>query len=71
MKLKKGLVALITTAAISTAAQAAYWEFSVYAYLDSNGAQVGTRYIPCFNRQGVTHGTVTTNKVLIERGTCR
>ncbi|MCL1051898.1 hypothetical protein L2755_20040 [Shewanella abyssi] len=71
MNIKKGLVALITTAAISTAVQAAYWEFSIYAYLDSNGVQVGTQYIPCFNRTSVTQGTVTNNKVLVERGTCK
>lgn len=71
MTLKKGLVAFIATAAITTAVQAAYWEFSIYGYFDSNGVQVGTQYIPCFNRQGVIQGTITSNKVLIERGTCR
>ncbi|MEZ9197910.1 hypothetical protein [Shewanella sp. 10N.286.54.B9] len=71
MNMKKGLLALIATAAVTTAVQAAYWEFSIYAYVDSNGAEVGRLYIPCFNRQAVSQGTVTNKKVLVERGTCK
>lgn len=68
--MKKGLLTLAATVLISTAAQAAYMEFSVYAYLDSNGVQVGTKIDPCFDRPNKIIGTVTNKKVLIEHGTC-
>ncbi|QLE84431.1 MULTISPECIES: hypothetical protein [Shewanella] len=70
MNIKKTLALAVTAIAISTAVQAAYWEFSIYSYVDDNGVEVGRVYIPCFNRKAVLTGVRTSNKVLVERGVC-
>ena len=69
----KKIIATLSAAGIlvvSFVANAGFWDYKIYNYLDSNGQVVGTYYKPCFNRKGVIQGQTTSNKVLVETGTC-
>ena len=69
--MKKLLTLAATIAAMSFSAQAGYWNYELANYLDSNGKVVGTFHSPCFNLPDRITGTVTSNKVTVEIGTCQ
>jgi hypothetical protein len=67
----KKIITASTFVLLSFAANAGYWDYSIYNYVDTNGAVVGKQYNHCFAQGSTTIGIATSTKVHVESGSCR